>query len=84
MQSQLLRAWKLGLTTSHKSQVLSPNYDMDTYMATLFGGEAKDFMLRVGSSQKLDPTLNPSPMNSFAYNNQDPTLMIINHILVIT
>ncbi len=24
------------------SQVLSPNYDMDVYMATLFGGEAWD------------------------------------------
>ena len=35
MQSQLLRAWKLGLTTSHRSLVLSPKYDMDAYMATL-------------------------------------------------
>jgi hypothetical protein len=40
MQSQPLRAWKLGLTTSHV--VPSPNYDMDAYMATLFGGEAWD------------------------------------------
>ena len=26
----------------HWSQVLSPNYDMDVYMVTLFGGEAWD------------------------------------------
>ena len=35
MQSQPLRAWKLGLTTSQGSQVLSPEYDMDACMATL-------------------------------------------------
>ena len=62
MQSQPLRAWELGLTTSHRSQVLNPTYDMDDYMATLFlfysfllggrGGEG------VGLSKKLDPTLN--------------------------
>ena len=46
MQSQPLRAWKLGLTISHGSQVLSPKYDMDVYMATLFEGEAWDLCLR--------------------------------------
>jgi hypothetical protein len=40
VQSQPLRAWKLGLTTSHR--VPSLKYDMDAYMATLFGGEAND------------------------------------------
>jgi hypothetical protein len=35
MQSQLLRAWKLGLTTSHGPQVLSSKYEMNAYMATL-------------------------------------------------
>ena len=39
MHFQSLRAWKLGLTTSHMSSVLSPKYDMDAYTATLFGGE---------------------------------------------
>ena len=34
MKSLLLRAWKLGLTTSYG--VPSPKYDMDAYMATLF------------------------------------------------
>ena len=42
MQSQPLRAWKLGLTTSHEFQVLSPKYEMDAYMATHFGGEPQD------------------------------------------
>jgi hypothetical protein len=31
---------KLGLTTSHGSLILSPKYDMDVRMPTLFGGEA--------------------------------------------
>ena len=30
-------------TTSQMSQVLSPKYDMDVYMVTLYGGEASDF-----------------------------------------
>ena len=34
MKSLLLRAWKLGLTTSYG--VPSPKYDMDAYMATPF------------------------------------------------
>ena len=33
-------------------------------------------MLRVGLSKKLDPTLNTS--------NQDPTLIIMNHILMVS
>jgi hypothetical protein len=37
MQSQPLRAWKLGLTTSSWSKVLGPKYDM----ATLFEGEVR-------------------------------------------
>ena len=42
MQSQPLRAWKMGLTTSHGSHIMSPKYDMDAYMATLYGGVACD------------------------------------------
>ena len=41
-------------------------------------------VLQVGSSIKLDPALNPSPVNIFAYSNQDLILMIIKHILVVT
>ena len=51
-------------------------------MATLFGGEAWDFVLTVGSNKKPNPTLNTSPANSFVQNNQNPTLMIINHVLM--
>ena len=39
-KSLSLRAWKLGLITSHG--VPSPKYDMDVYTATLYGGEARD------------------------------------------
>ena len=42
MQSQPLRAWKLGLATSLGAQVLSLEYNMDAYMTTFFGGEARD------------------------------------------
>jgi hypothetical protein len=38
----------------------------DAYIAILFGGEAWDFVLRGGTSKKLDPTLNASPVNTFA------------------
>ena len=34
MQSKQLRAWTLGFTASHGSQVVSPEYDKDVYMAT--------------------------------------------------
>ena len=37
MQTQLLRAWKLGLIT--RSQVTSPKYDMGAYI-TFFEDEA--------------------------------------------
>ena len=46
--------WDLPL---HKgSQVMSLEYDMDAYTATIFGGETWD-VLRVGLSKKLYPTL---------------------------
>jgi hypothetical protein len=53
-------------------------------MATLFGVEALGLVLRVGSSKKLDPTLNTCPKNSFSYNNKDMTLMKINCILMVS
>ena len=40
--------------------------------------------LRVGSSKKLFPTLNTSPTLYFCINNQDPTLRMIGHILMIS
>jgi hypothetical protein len=65
MQSQWLRAWKLGLTTSHGFQVPSLKYDMDAYMKTFFGGLFWD-LCRDGSSKKLDLALNTNPVNIFA------------------
>jgi hypothetical protein len=41
---------------SHR--VPSPNYNMDAYMATLF--ESLELVLQVGSSKKVDMTLNLS------------------------
>jgi hypothetical protein len=40
-------------------------------------------VLRVGLNKKLDPTQNKSAI-SFAENNQGPTLLIINHILMVS
>ena len=51
MQSQPLRAWKLGLSTSHMSQFLSPDYDMVAYMTPLFGGEAWDLCCELGQAK---------------------------------
>ena len=72
MQSWLLRAWKLGPTTSHLSQVLSLKCDMGASMATLLEGEAR-----------LRTCVGTTPAIIFAKNYQDPTLMIINQILMI-
>ena len=56
------------------------NDAMDAYMATLFGGEAglgvgAYVLMRVGSSKKRDPTL---------MHDQDATLMMINHVFMIS
>ena len=56
--------WDLPLHM--EPQLLSPNYDMNACMATLFGGEAWDLCCEVGQAKKLDPTLNPSLANIFA------------------
>ena len=58
------------------SQVLSPKYDMDAYMTTFFWRWSLGSVLRSELSKKLDPTLNTSPINIVASNNQDPTLMV--------
>ena len=57
VQSRPLRVWKLGLTTSLRVTSHKSKCDMDVYMASPFGGDAWDFVLRVGSSKKLDPPL---------------------------
>ena len=64
-QSQPLRAWRLGLSTWHGSQVLSPKYDMDCLHDNTFWRWGLGLVLRVGSTKKLDPTFNTIP-NVFA------------------
>jgi hypothetical protein len=56
----------MRLIFSHGSQVLSPKYDVDAYMATLFGGEVGDLYCESWLGKKLDPTLITSPENCFA------------------
>jgi hypothetical protein len=57
VQSEPLRARTLGLTTSHRVPNPKSKYDVDVYMASLLEVKAWDFVLEVGSSKKLDPTL---------------------------
>jgi hypothetical protein len=67
------------------SQVLSPKYDMNAFMTTLLElrlGTYSESWVEQKTKNKLDPTLNTTPANIFSYNNQDPTLMIINYILM--
>ena len=40
-------------------------YDMDAYMATLFGGEAWELCWGLGQAENLDSTLNRSPASVF-------------------
>jgi hypothetical protein len=63
------------------SQVLSPKYHMDVYMATLSRGKVR-LRTCAGSSKEPDSTLNPSPKNLFAQNNQDLTSMDLNYSLM--
>ena len=41
-------------------------------------------VLRIVLSKMLDPTLKPSPTNMFAWNNEDLTLMIVNHMSMVS
>jgi hypothetical protein len=63
------------------SQVLGPKYDMNAFMTTLLElrlGTYSESWVEQKTKDKLDPTLNTTHANIFTYNNQDPTLMIIN------
>ena len=62
---------------SHMSQVWHGCLNDNT-----FWGWGLGLVLWVGSSQKLSSTLNPNLVNIFAWNNKDPTLMIVTNILV--
>ena len=55
-------SWDLPFHT--RSQVLSPKYDMDAYMAKKFGGEARN--LESWVKRMLNPTLSTNPAHSFS------------------
>ena len=62
MQSRLLRAWKLGLTTLHGAPSMMW---MPTWPHFLEVGLGTCIESRV-EQKKLDPTLNTNPVNIFA------------------
>ena len=61
VQSQLLRAWKLGLTTSHGSQVLSPQVWHGCLHGNTFWRWGLGLVLRVWVKQKPRPNLQHNP-----------------------
>ena len=76
------KTWKLGLPTSHGAQVRSPKYDMDAYMATLFGGEAWDLCWQLGWTKSRIQLSTQVIWRILLEKNWDPTSMIIDHILM--
>ena len=67
--------------SSHGSQVLSPTSLESQFMQSQpVRAWELGRVLRVGLSNKLDA----NPTNIVAYNNQDPTLMISNHISMVS
>jgi hypothetical protein len=75
-------SWDLPLHTW--SQVQSPNYDMDAYMAALFGGEAWDLCCELGRGQS-ETQLSTQVLQILLHKViKIRLLMIFNHILVIT
>ena len=70
-------SWDLSLHIGF--QVPSPKYDMDVCMATLSGGETWDLCWELGLSFS-STQLSTQVLRFFAQNNQDPTLVINNHI----
>jgi hypothetical protein len=84
MQSQLLRARKLGLTTSHGV----PSLKSQVWHGCLHGNTSWRWgfvlVLGVGSSNKVDLTLNTCPVNTLVWNKQDSLLMIMKCILMVS
>ena len=68
MQTQSLRAWKLGLTTSQGVLVLQPKYDMDACMTTLFEVRLKA-CIESWVEQKARPNESQHKSQDFAYIN---------------
>jgi hypothetical protein len=66
MQFRPLRTWKLGLATSHGV----PSFKSQVWHGCIHGNNVwrrgLGLILRVGSSQKLHPTLNTRPANVYA------------------
>ena len=82
VQSQPLRASKLWLTFSHNSWVFGSKYDMDVYMAPLFGGESWNLCWKLGQA-KCQTQLSTQSCNDFIWDTQDSTLMLINRVLMV-
>ena len=73
------KSWDLPLHTG--SQVLSSKYDINTYIITLLGGEVGTYVESC-VDQRAKTNSQHKSCKYFCINNQDPTLLIINHILM--
>ena len=65
--------------TQGPMHALSPKYDTYAHVATLFGGEAHDLCWELGWAKSYTQL-----STQVAWNNQNPTIMIINHILMVS
>ena len=81
VQFQALSAWKLRLSTSNGVPSFVQLWH-GCLQGNTFWRWGLGLVLQVGSSKKLDPTLNPSPANIFAEYNQNPILVLFNHVSV--
>jgi hypothetical protein len=90
---QSLLGWRGLRASSHASQVPSPKslelnpsnlnrWEHGRWDSRLHWGSIH--VLRAGSSKKLDPTFDTSPVNMFPSNNQDLTLVTMSHISMVS
>ena len=68
---------------AHSHAPKGPKYDMDAYMATLFGGELGTWV-ESWVEQRPWPNFQYKSREYLYINNKDLTLMIVNHFLMLS
>jgi hypothetical protein len=75
-------SWDLQLHT--RFQILSPKFDMDSHIATPFWEVRFGTCVKSWIEQKARPNSQYKSHEYFCIKNKDPTLMIINHISMVS